>query len=534
MAQADTVGIEKDVPEMSAPMSGQKAALLIIDDQENWRELIVAMLGGIFNCDVAATFTAAIDKVTSGNYRAIITNWCFPSRYDGFRLLSFLKVNHPDIPIVLVSGEFGGDFEGAVEEANNIKARYPSIKKIVMKGREPKLDSKFVADLSEIVFGMAANQPSFNRASTVAEQISAGRETESQRETTTVIEAGPRTLSWLHLSDLHLGSRPYEQEKVLKQLLEDVDEAHWNPDFIVVTGDIAASAQQEQYEFAGEFFDALLAGTGLSKKSLFVVPGNHDVDWSKLGRFRDQGIAAEFAKSHKVNDFFRNTDFRDERIGVFTKFENYARFINTYFVDENGASIRPFSADDYYFTTLLETRSGKVAVLGLNTAWASAFQFDFERKTPNDKEHLLLGELQVDVALGRVKDFKADLVIALMHHPFDWLEQFDRQWVEDALRQKCHFILHGHLHEITVAHQISPGADVAILGAGTTYEHRDHKNGYSFVSLDLQSDTGVIHLRRYSPERGGGWVPDTLSYPNARSNKIEIDIPKKLRRKANV
>ncbi len=39
----------------------------------------------------------------------------------------------------------------------------------------------------------------------------------------------------------------------------------------------------------------------------------------------------------------------------------------------------------------------------------------------------------------------ADLRIALMHHPFEWLADFDREVCEPLLMERCDFILRGHV-----------------------------------------------------------------------------------------
>src|ERR1044071_570602 len=89
-------------------------------------------------------------------------------------------------------------------------------------------------------------------------------------------------LTWLHLSDIHLReSDLYNSNVVLQSLLKDISENvqthHLKPDFIVVSGDIAAAGEAAEYALAQQLFEDLLRVTGLSKESFFLVPGNHDV-----------------------------------------------------------------------------------------------------------------------------------------------------------------------------------------------------------------------------------------------------------------
>lgn len=92
-----------------------------------------------------------------------------------------------------------------------------------------------------------------------------------------------QTCTWLHLSDLHFReSTSWDADIVLRELLKDIKARvtvdDLRPNLIFVTGDIAYSGKKSEYRLAATFFDQLLGVTGLDKKHLFVVPGNHDVD----------------------------------------------------------------------------------------------------------------------------------------------------------------------------------------------------------------------------------------------------------------
>src|SRR5512136_1761631 len=100
-------------------------------------------------------------------------------------------------------------------------------------------------------------------------------------------------ITWLHLSDLHFKSgrqfEEFNQKIVLEALWRDI-ERHINqglkPDFVVFTGDAAYHGVKDEYDLAVKyFFDPILKVTGLSKDRLFLVPGNHDVNWSEISRF---------------------------------------------------------------------------------------------------------------------------------------------------------------------------------------------------------------------------------------------------------
>src|SRR4051794_17680901 len=93
-----------------------------------------------------------------------------------------------------------------------------------------------------------------------------------------------QVLSWLHLSDFHVGKDDYGQRQLFDQLLTHVavrTRDRGAPDLVIISGDIANRGLETEYATFGEqFFLPLteLLGSGVRSYS---VPGNHDVDRSQ-------------------------------------------------------------------------------------------------------------------------------------------------------------------------------------------------------------------------------------------------------------
>jgi len=306
-------------------------------------------------------------------------------------------------------------------------------------------------------------------------------------------------LTWLHLSDLHFrASQTYNANVVLKALLRDIAERiqpdNLRPDFIAVTGDTAFSGQPDEYKLAQDFFDKLLAATGVPRERLFVVPGNHDASRGLVG-IGAQSISAALTDRDKVNTLLNSPD--DRRL-MMARFKGYAEFVNSY-LNQN------WSDERYFYVRPLNVAGQNIVLLGLNSAWLCA--------SDQDKANgLLIGERQVRTALEQAEG--ADLKIALMHHPFDWLREFDQNDSAAILTNQCNFILHGHLHRTSAAQLISPDSAAMILASGACYESRDWPNMYNWARLDFSAGTGTVYLRRYSPDQGGFWTKDVMSYRN--------------------
>jgi 3',5'-cyclic AMP phosphodiesterase CpdA len=316
------------------------------------------------------------------------------------------------------------------------------------------------------------------------------------------------TVTWLHISDLHWReSQAYDANVVAQALLRDLaNRAEIAPelehiDFIFATGDIAFASRPEEYGLTHQFFIDLLRTTGVRKSRLFIVPGNHDVDRTAISDdARD--IVNMLSSRQSVN---RLLDDEVGRAIVMQRFDRYRQFVNGYLERH-----LPFDSTRYFYVKRRKIGDKRIAILGLNSAWASA--------SDADRHNLFLGERQVRTALKQAK--RADIRIALMHHPFEWLRDFDRDNCEPLLQRGCDFVLHGHLHRTGLMRLQAPGSEAMVIGAGACYETREYPNAYNLVHLDFSSGEGTVYLRMYSDKEGGFWTKDLLTYQDAPGEYI--------------
>lgn len=326
----------------------------------------------------------------------------------------------------------------------------------------------------------------------------------SSPTTTTTTESN--TLTWLHLSDLHFReSRAYDEQIVLKELLHDIveriEEDDLHPDFIAITGDLAFSGKVAEYTLVRRFFDDLLAATELSRDRLFVVPGNHDVD-RNLVTNGAKTMTNALLDRNSTNSLL--TTPADRQL-IMARYKAYAGFVSSYF----GKNLT-FNEKQYFYIHSLNWTGPQVNLLGLNSAWVCC--------SDDDKDlGVLLGERQTRNALDSVAS--GSLKIALLHHPFDWLREFDQNDSAAMLMDNCDFVLHGHLHRMSAMQLSGPDTSAMVIGGGACYETRQYPNTYNFVRLELGSRTGTVHFRRYSDERGGFWAKDVLTYRNMPDGK---------------
>jgi predicted MPP superfamily phosphohydrolase len=321
---------------------------------------------------------------------------------------------------------------------------------------------------------------------------------------------GTGPLRWLHLSDLHFkADEKWDRRTTLAALIRKVkelkEEGH-GPDLVFLTGDIAFSGKKAEYDQAFVFLDQLQAATGLEpSKRFYLIPGNHDVDRSLATKQEGRLLLAE--TQEEIEGLLRHREtmhLLGRRLDAFYAFTERIQGPARGWVPE-----RPWRVD----FPEVETGLGSIAVLQLNSAWASG---------SNDEKHLLVGEMQVREAL--LESESAALKIALVHHPVSELADFDRARLETLLpAEKVQFLLFGHLHRPRPRVQLTPAGHLVELATGAAYNDDEYPRGFTWGQLD-PSGKLEVRLFAYSSEGRGFWVLDNRAFEQAPTGVWTVDL----------
>ena len=304
-------------------------------------------------------------------------------------------------------------------------------------------------------------------------------------------------LCWLHLSDFHFrADQDWRQDHVLHCLVRDVieklPETELSPDMVLVTGDIAQSGKSEEYDHAITCFNKIASILKCRPEtSWYVVPGNHDVDRSLIRtydkRFRNALISPE--EADEILGDPESWNIAASRQSAFLKFTH----------DFLGPE-RAWSARHPWRVERHRANGITTAVMCLNSAWAC--------QDDRDQRKILIGEYQVRQALQAAQAVEPDLKIALFHHPFSDLREFDERIVRGALTgDSCHFLLRGHLHEASLVGELRPGNQTYSFAAGACWHDSRHPHAITVVRLDPASGEGTAHVWNYTANSGGYWKP---------------------------
>ncbi len=242
-------------------------------------------------------------------------------------------------------------------------------------------------------------------------------------------------LTWLHLSDWHQEGKKFDRRVVGEALIAEIERRKTiSPDlakidFIIFSGDVANTGQADEYEDAiRKLFQPLLDATGLKPDQLLIVPGNHDLDRELI----PAGLLKPLQSNDEVEVWWNDDKKRAQLNQPFQAFYNFL-------LNYKGSNL-PRYADIF----VCEVDGKKIAFLLINSAWMCA-RNKVKAKQINDIGYLCVGESQIYEPLKQISD--ANIMIAVLHHPLDWLAPFDQNRVELHLKRKCNFILHGHGHK---------------------------------------------------------------------------------------
>ena len=308
-------------------------------------------------------------------------------------------------------------------------------------------------------------------------------------------------LNWLHLSDWHQRGSEFDRQVVQKALLKDIREREKiNPDlqkidFVIFSGDVAFNGKADEYQAAKkQFFEPLLDACGLSPNQLFIVPGNHDLDRDEF-ELLPRDLRKPLASEAEVQSWL--TDDR-RRSRLLEPFQAFTAFVREYTGQEQS---------DYANVRRMQIGDKEIALLGLNSAWMCGRN----KAKIGDKGFVIVGEPQIHSILDEISD--ADLKIAVLHHPFDWLTEFDCNRIEVRLRQGCDFILRGHQHKHKGRNNerhIRRLSSLSLRELLTTVEWlkilfmQIHTISSIWILIQVK---GIVFLRRWSDPRNK-WLED--------------------------
>lgn len=322
------------------------------------------------------------------------------------------------------------------------------------------------------------------------------------------VPRNPRESVVLHLSDLHFTRAQDDQAmRLYSPLAQDLRQQGCERlGAVIISGDIGTESVPDEYAAARQFLEMLMAGFGLSREQLVLVPGNHDVNWdlsrdayTLQRRSRYKGELGEESFIAISDDVI---DVRDEE-AYKQRFRHFAAFYR-----EVKGTEYPLEYEQQF--TIHDLPAQGLCILGLNSAWSIDHHFR-ARAAINDRAMAHL--VQSLATLPRTDRQR----IAVWHHP---LPSGDPDSIQDTgfmqllAIEGFRLALHGHIHradnQVYLYDRSVAGRRLTLVAAGTFGAPvRQWSSGYplQYNLLRLMGQSAIIETRcRETPT--GAWRPD--------------------------
>lgn len=298
-------------------------------------------------------------------------------------------------------------------------------------------------------------------------------------------------LNILHISDIHVQMKDKDTisdivNKLVKDVLNVQKEKKIKIDLVCFTGDLIqcgekAISGENQIKIAEEIvINPILKALGLERDRFIITPGNHEVDTTKIDGVIEKGLRVESLQQIDEN-------ISDMKEIYIQRLDYFYQWIQSY----NDNIIKGKIGYAY----LKKINNKNVGIVCLDTAWRSS------GKGRCEKGLLYVGKKQINDLYKHIKD--SDIKLCLMHHPIEWLSDFESSHIEKEL-MKFDIILCGHVHESDMKLICRQSTKTIYNIAGKLYpldyawgRAVDGYNGYAILNIDFDNSLCDIFLRTY-------------------------------------
>ncbi len=306
----------------------------------------------------------------------------------------------------------------------------------------------------------------------------------------------------LHLSDLYFSpdQDPYLAYAPLNQDLRSQKIARL--DAVVLSGNIAKSADPRDYDAAAEFLSSLMDHYQVSKQQLVLVPGATDVNMEASRQAYQVARARDLPKDLPPGSFLAEGEYGERRID-----EKYPQRFKAFAAFYQRLIGREFEDDANKQYQVVDLAELGICFLGLNSAWQLDHLFP-ERATVNDGAKFRGLE-----QLPREKRVK----IAVFHHALSDAGPYRTQnqsFMETLAANDVRLILHGQRHKTDAQDYLfdhSPdGRRMKVISGGTfSAPTHDWAHGFARQYNVLRfEETRVTVTSRQQRHITGIWEPD--------------------------
>lgn len=283
----------------------------------------------------------------------------------------------------------------------------------------------------------------------------------------------------LHIGDIHIKNksdaifnRANDIAKCTYQYLRGIENV-----FIVVSGDVAFSGKEQQYEYAIDLLSdiklKIMEESGCNVEYI-IVPGNHDSDFSVSNEARNI-IVGSIDDSNIVDDNVVASCVRVQK-----NFFSFREIMEEVEIEK----------EDYLWRSRQFSVGGKVVVFEeLNVSWLS------------QKEEVQ-GKIYYPIKNYFEKANESfDLRIIVMHHPLNWYRQGGYRDFRSFLRSTADILITGHEHQGGVGEIDDAENGASIYIEGSALQGESGASGFIITLVDLDTNKYIATQYRWKKNR---------------------------------
>lgn len=306
---------------------------------------------------------------------------------------------------------------------------------------------------------------------------------------------------FLQLSDLHLQDSHGIHPAKVQAIVDSISLfAPFQGIVIILSGDIAATGQANQYKiaavFLGRLTSALKRKYSLTDKNakILIVPGNHDINWGGESRLDSSKIHA-FTEEKREQHLHRELMSMESYFSFSDKNKCFFAFpMNMEFGRLITRKILHF--DERY----------RIEANLINTAPFSCASDDGLHYLPEDAIQSLK------------KASAADLSIVIMHHSPDWFEFSQKKELESIIAQRCSIAFYGHEHLSGTQDIFYDNGNHIIKQAGGAWWQSSAPMFSEYYAAVFDTESKEYFLRKFS------WVNDRLAFLNTQEKIYTLTV----------
>lgn len=313
----------------------------------------------------------------------------------------------------------------------------------------------------------------------------------------------------LLLSDIHFLSlaKEMDQHSYVRDCfitdLKDYVAQYGSINHILVSGDIASKGDSCEYDSAFDFFDLVSKAAGCNMENIYIIPGNHDKNFSaersQLRHIVNAGLSYTSNKENTPDLFYELiTSDADALRMLYTPFQEYYKLalkMDSYeslmqqCLDNKDFNYNPKNHQAYYKKELGCIDNYKIYLYGMN----SCLNCDWYDENDFGKGHkMFLPKLTYNIPV----ETEGCINISMMHHPLDKI--LNGESIAKIFDKKFHIQIFGHLHR-----PVSDGKTTVHIQSGALQPPIDENDKseayfstYNIVELYISPETkDVLHVK---------------------------------------